>query len=75
MYRGIEIKVNGRSKIAVALIDSGCDETIISERLAKRLNLKLYGNIDSSLRVRTRGRFCNSNNSTIKTSQETSRTN
>lgn len=43
MYRGIQVKSNGISKIAVAFIDSGCDETIISERLAKKLKLKLYG--------------------------------
>ena len=46
MYRGIQIKSNGISKIAVAFIDSGCDETIISERLAKKLKLKLYGKFE-----------------------------
>ena len=46
MYRGLQIKSNGRSKIAVAFIDSGSDETIISERLAKKLKLKLYGKFE-----------------------------
>jgi hypothetical protein len=47
MYRGVEVKANGRSSIAVAFVDSGCDETIISERLANKLKVKLYGKFES----------------------------
>ena len=54
MYRGIQIKSNGISKIAVAFIDSGCDETIISERLAKKLKLKLYGKFEITTAGKTK---------------------
>ena len=59
MYRGFEIKANGKSKIAVALIDSGCDETIISERLAKTLKLKLYGKFEilSASKIKITGKL------------------
>ena len=45
MYRPIRIcsKDGDRQETAVALIDTGCDETVIKESLAKRLNLESYG--------------------------------
>lgn len=45
MFRPIKIgSTDGvRHETAVALIDTGCDETVIKESLAKRLKLKSYG--------------------------------
>ena len=45
MFRPIKIgSTDGvRQETAVALIDTGCDETVIKESLAKRLGLKEYG--------------------------------
>lgn len=43
IYRPVEIVVNNKKEIAVALIDTGADETVVSEKLAKRLNAELYG--------------------------------
>ena len=54
MYRGIQIKSNGILKIVVAFIDSGCDETIISERLAQKLKLKLYGKFEITTASKTK---------------------
>ena len=60
MYRGVEVKANGRSTIAVAFVDSGCDETIISERLANKLKLKFYGKFESLSASQTKiiGKLC-----------------
>ncbi len=43
IYKPVEVLYNGNSKITVGLIDTGADETVISERLAKKLNAGLYG--------------------------------
>ena len=57
MYRGVEVKANGRSTIAVAFVDSGCDETIISERLANKLKLKLFESLSAS-QTKIIGKLC-----------------
>lgn len=43
VYRPVEVLVNSRKKIAIALVDTGADETVISEKLAKSLEAELYG--------------------------------
>ena len=43
MYRAVVVSANGRSEMTVAFIDTGADETIISNSIAKKLRLKLYG--------------------------------
>jgi len=43
MYIPVEVSVNGNSKITVGLIDTGADETVISEKIAKELVIKPYG--------------------------------
>ena len=43
MYRAVVISANGNSEMTVAFVDTGADETIISNRIAKKLRLKLYG--------------------------------
>jgi len=43
MYRAVVVSANGRSEMTVAFVDTGADETIISDRIAKRLKLKLHG--------------------------------
>lgn len=47
MYKSFVAISNGKSIPIVALVDTGADETVISERLAKKLNLKLYGEYES----------------------------
>lgn len=42
LYRPVEVSFNGRKKVAVAIVDTGADETVISERLARQLNAELY---------------------------------
>lgn len=44
LYRPIEVTFNGAKEVTVGLIDTGADETVISERLAKELKAELYGN-------------------------------
>lgn len=43
MYRAVVISANGISEMTVAFVDTGADETIISERIANKLGLKFYG--------------------------------
>ena len=43
VYRPVEIFANGSTTIAIAIIDIGADETVISEKLARQLKAKLYG--------------------------------
>ena len=43
MYRPVTISANGRTKLTVAFIDTGADETVISKKIADALRLKLYG--------------------------------
>ncbi len=43
IYRAIVLSANGKSEMTVAFVDTGADETIISERIAKKLKLKMYG--------------------------------
>jgi len=39
----VEVSFDGIKKTIVGLIDTGADETVISERLAKEINAKLHG--------------------------------
>ena len=43
MYTAVEVSVNNKKKITVGLIDTGADETIVSEKLAVELSASLYG--------------------------------
>ena len=43
-YRPIEISVGDVTRFSVGLIDTGADETIISNKLAKELKCRLRGN-------------------------------
>ena len=43
MYRPVELFSNGRSTIAVSIIDTGSDETVVRERITNKLKAKLYG--------------------------------
>jgi predicted aspartyl protease len=44
IYRSVEVEYGDRKATAVAIIDTGADETVISERLAGKVNSDLYGN-------------------------------
>ncbi len=43
IYRPVEIEYGDRKATTVAIIDTGADETVISERLAGKVNSDLYG--------------------------------
>ena len=43
IYRPVEIEYDTRKATTVAIIDTGADETVISERLAGKVNSDLYG--------------------------------
>jgi hypothetical protein len=43
MYRPVELSVRKKSLSTVAIVDSGADETVISERAARLLKVYLYG--------------------------------
>lgn len=43
IYRPVSIASNGAFEIAIAIVDTGADETIISQRLADKLKANLYG--------------------------------
>ena len=37
VYRPVEVEFNGKKQITIALVDTGADETVISEKLANKL--------------------------------------
>ena len=43
IYRPVEVECGDRKATTVAIIDTGADETVISERLAGKVNSDLYG--------------------------------
>ncbi len=43
IYRPVEIAFNGKSRVVVALIDTGADETVISKNTAQEIGVDLYG--------------------------------
>lgn len=43
VYRPVEVSYNGKRKISVAIVDTGADETVVSEKVAKEIGAKLYG--------------------------------
>ncbi|PXF61682.1 MAG: hypothetical protein C4B59_02155 [Candidatus Methanogaster sp.] len=43
IYRPVEVGYGNRKTTTVAIIDTGADETVISERLAVKVNSDLYG--------------------------------
>lgn len=42
-YRIVDISFNGKKESAIAIVDTGADETVISKKLAERLNVELHG--------------------------------
>ena len=43
IYRSVEVEYGDWKVTIVAIIDAGADETVISERLVRRVNSYLYG--------------------------------
>ena len=43
IYRPVEVSYNGGREIAVAIVDTGADETVVSQKLADKLKAELYG--------------------------------
>jgi hypothetical protein len=43
IYRPVEVEYGDRKATTVAIVDTGADETVISERLADKVNSDLYG--------------------------------
>jgi len=44
VYRPIEVSCNHQRRITVGLVDTGADETVVSQRLANEVGVSLYGN-------------------------------
>ena len=42
-YRSIIVAGKNKEKLTVAFVDSGADETVISQRLADEIGVQLYG--------------------------------
>ncbi len=43
IYRAVEISGNGGKEIAVAIVDTGADKTVISQTLANKIKTEMYG--------------------------------
>jgi len=43
VYRQVEVESNSAKKTAIAIVDIGADETVISEKFATQLKAMLYG--------------------------------
>ncbi len=43
VYRPVEVSCNGVKETVIAIVDTGADETVISEKIANQLKAKLYG--------------------------------
>ncbi len=74
IYRIVEISSNRRMKSAIAIVDTGADETVISERLAKKLNTKLYGEFLAQCASQTilKGEYSNVKIKELNSGKETS---
>jgi predicted aspartyl protease len=42
IYKPVEISFNGKHKVTVGLVDTGADESVISEKLANKIQAELY---------------------------------
>ena len=47
IYRAVEVRTRDKSIISVAIVDSGADESVISERLAKQIDAETYGEFEA----------------------------
>lgn len=47
IYRPLGIWANGKCVHTVGIIDTGADETVISRKIAKKLNLKLHESFEA----------------------------
>lgn len=43
LYKPVEVSFNSKKKITVGLVDTGADESVASEKLAKELDAEFYG--------------------------------
>jgi predicted aspartyl protease len=59
IYRPLGIWANGKCVHTVGIIDTGADETVISRKIAKKLDLELHGSFEaiSASRHRIKGRY------------------
>lgn len=47
MYRPVKISYGDSSMMAVAILDTGSDETVISEKAAREVGARLYGSFSA----------------------------
>lgn len=47
IYKAVKLSSGKKSEMTVAFVDTGADETVISKRIAKRLDLKMYGEYEA----------------------------
>lgn len=72
IYRAVSISYDSKKEIAIALVDTGADETVISEKLARKLNAKLYGTFLARCASQTilKGKFANISVKELKSGKE-----
>lgn len=72
VYRRVEIETNDKKDQAIAIIDTGADETVISEKLANKLNADLHGEFLAKCASQTilRGRYAWINMKELKTGKQ-----
>ena len=73
VYRIIEISSNRAKQSAIALVDTGADETVINEELASKLKLKTYGRFLAKCASQTllEGKYADVRIKELKTGKET----
>jgi predicted aspartyl protease len=73
VYRIVDVSGNGRKQSAIALVDTGADETVIKEELASRLKLKPYGRFLAKCASNTvlEGKYVDVRIKELKTGKET----
>ena len=72
VYRIVEVSSNGKKESAIAIVDTGADETVISKRLANKLNAKLHGTFLAKCASQTilEGKYANIKVKELKSGKE-----
>lgn len=73
VYRPVEVNFNGMKEIAIALVDTGADETVISKKLATKLKANLYGTYTAKCASQTilQGKYADVKIKELKSGKET----
>ena len=74
VYSPVEVSYNGRKEIVVALIDTGADRTVVSKKLADKLEAELYGTFRARCASQTvlEGRYADFTIKELRSKKQTS---